>query len=314
MKTIIIINRKAGKRIFLDLYLPQVIRVLEKGNIAFRICYTRYSGHAAILTAKYANQVDFITIFGGDGTIREVIKGMAENPIPIGIIPFGTVNVLALDLGISFNPVIAADNLVKGCLKNIDVGYLNGEPFLLMVSAGIDALAVHNVDLRTKRYLGKVAYVISALWAAFTYRSRRVRIVLNDQGIKDRGYQLIISNSRFYGGSLRLDERASIDDGWLDIILFKKSSILDTFRLLMGVLLHIAKGMDDVACYRSRDILIDSRGRVNLQMDGDKAPPAPARVRVKKHQLPVIVPRKDLKQEGFEAIRTVITTVFSVKK
>ncbi|GAH79985.1 unnamed protein product, partial [marine sediment metagenome] len=250
-------------------------------------------------------------VFGGDGTVREVVKGMGDDPLPVGIIPFGTVNVLALDLGISFNPVIATATILEGHKKKIDVGYLNDEPFLLMVSTGLDALAVHNVDLSTKRYFGQIAYVISAIWSALTDRAGKIKITMEDQNIQDRGYLVIISNSRFYGGRYKIAEEIRIDDGLLNVILFKKSSITDTFRLLLGVVTNRHRYMRDIAFYKGREIQVTSRTKVKVQMDGDKAPPTPIRVWVKKHHLPVIVPRNQQSQEGLEAVKTLLAHVFS---
>ncbi len=309
MKTVLIINPKAGKRVFLNLYLPQVLNMFEKRQIDFRLHQTHYGGHAAALAHRYRDQVDFITVFGGDGTVREVVKGMGDDPIPVGIIPFGTVNVLSLDLGIPFNPTMAAACIAEGYQRKIDIGFLNDEPFLLMVSSGIDALAVHNVDRLAKKYLGQIAYVMSALWSASTYRARKIRLSLPDQGIRDRGYHAIVSNSRFYGGRYKLDEQASIDDGLLNVILFKTSSIMDTFRLLVGIMIKRRQETKDIAYYKGKCIDITARSRVKMQMDGDKAPPVPARIRVKKQFLPVIVPRNQ--QEILETVKTVLSNVFS---
>ena len=232
MKTILIVNPKAGRSFFLNLHLPQVIKLLERHEVSFRVFYTRYSGHAAKLVRRYRDEIDCVTVFGGDGTIREVVKGMGTRPLPIGIIPFGTVNVLALDLGISLNPVIATTSILAGHTRRIDVGYLNSEPFLLMVSTGLDAMAVHTVDLRFKRYLGQMSYVLGMIWSALTDRARRIQITIEEKNITDRGYLAIVSNSRYYAGPYTLAEEVRIDNGILNVILFKKSSILDTFGLL----------------------------------------------------------------------------------
>jgi len=310
MKTLIIVNPNSGKRMLLNFFLPQVQRILEKNQIRCEVRTTRYSGHAAVLSRQYSTEMDFITVFGGDGTIREVVKGMGEHPVPLGIVPFGTVNVLALDLGISFNPILAATNITKGFVRFIDVGYVNEEPFLLMLSTGIDALAIHNVDLRAKKYLGRMAYVFSALWSAATQRLRQVRIHIEDQDIHDRGYLLIISNSRLYGGPFEIDDKARIDDGILNVLLFKKRSRVDLFRLLMGVLVHRLKRMRDVAAYEGRVIRLSARTRIKMQMDGDKAPSTPARVWIKERVLPVFVPENQT-QEPLEAVKTVLSTMFT---
>jgi YegS/Rv2252/BmrU family lipid kinase len=311
MKTILIVNPKAGRRFFLNLHLPQVIKLLERHDVSFRVFYTRYSGHAAKLVERYRGELDCVLVFGGDGTVREVVKGMGVKPLPIGIIPFGTVNVLALDLGISLNPVIAATCILAGHTRRIDVGTLNGEPFLLMVSTGLDAMAVHSVDLRFKRYLGQMSYVLGMIWSALTDRVRRIRITIEEKDITDRGYLAIISNSRYYAGPYKLAEEVRIDDGILNIILFKKSGILDTIRLLVNVLTNRHRMMPDVSFYSGKVIRIHSSRRIKMQMDGDKAPSPPARISVRERFLPVFVHGGERKPAGLEAVKTVLANVFT---
>jgi diacylglycerol kinase (ATP) len=277
--------------VFLNLYLPQVLRVLKRGGVSYRVLRTRYEGHATKIVAQLRRKLDFITVFGGDGTVREVVKGLEGEPIPIGIIPFGTVNVLALDLGLSFNPVQAAATVVGGRKRRIDVGYMNGEPFLLMVSTGLHALAVHNVDLKAKRVIGRIAYLLSAIASLLTYRARRVRIAIPESGVQDRGYLAIVANSRFYAGPYRIADQTRIDDGLLDVVLFKRRSVAAMVRLLAGMLFNRTRFLRDVAYYRCTAVELSSHHRQKMQMDGDKAPSTPARVWVKKRHVSVLVPR-----------------------
>ena len=308
VKTILIVNPKAGRRFLLNLYLPQVRRLLESHGVDVRILFTRRPGHATQLVRRYRSGADFVTVFGGDGTVREAVAGMCDRPLPLGIIPFGTVNVLSLDLGIPTNPMGAARVILEGHTRRIDVGFLNREPFLLMVSTGIDAMAVHNLDFRAKRYFGQMAYMASALWTALTDRPRRIRVrieateplgaagpeaatgPLPATGVRDSGYLAIVSNSRYYAGPYRIAEETRIDDGLLNVLLFKKSSLLDTLRLVLGLLTRRHRLMRDVAFYSGKVIRLSSRTRVKMQMDGDRAPPPPATVWLKERLLEVYVP------------------------
>jgi diacylglycerol kinase (ATP) len=292
VKTILIVNPQAGRRILLNLYLPQVQRLLERHGVEVRVLYTRRVGHATQLVRKHRGEADFVTVFGGDGTIREVVAGMDDRPLPLGIIPFGTVNVLALDLGIPSNPLAAARVLLDGRIRNIDLGFIGREPFLLMVSTGIDAMAVHNLDFRAKRYFGQMAYMLTGLWTALIDRPQRIRIRIDETGVRDSGYLAIVSNSRYYAGPYRVAEETRIDDGLLNVLLFKKNSILDTIRLVLGVLTRRHRVMRDVAFYSGKIIRVGSRTRVKMQMDGDKAPSGPATVWLKPRFLPVIVPKR----------------------
>ena len=288
-KTLIIINPKAGKRFFLQLFLPQVIQVFRKNGINYIVQYTRYAGHGSRLAEKYGPCVDFITVFGGDGTIREVLQGMKEKAVPVGIIPFGTVNVLALDLGIPFNPIHAAQKIAEGKTRYIDIGRLNGRPFVLMVSTGIDAFAVHNLDLRLKKVLGKLAYGLAALWSAATYKVRKVRITLPREGISDQGYMAVVSNSRYYGGRLSLDQDTRIDDGLLNVVLFKKASVLEILWSLIELVSRRRTRFPDVVCYKTPEVIIHSKKRLYIQTDGDKVPYRTAHITIEKRYLPVFV-------------------------
>lgn len=290
LKTIIIINPKAGKRIFLQLFLPQVLHVFKKKGIEAQVVYTRYQGHASKLVQRFGRSVDFITVFGGDGTIREVLQGMENTMIPLGIIPFGTVNVLALDLGIPFNPLLAANVIAEGRKKLIDVGRINGKPFILMVSTGIDAFAVHNLDLRLKRVLGKVAYGLTALWSAITYKVRKVNIYLPRERISDSGYMAVVSNSRFYGGRLNLDEDTRIDDGLLNVILFKKPSVLEIFRIFIELLSRQRKKLPDVVIYETSEVCLTAKKGLYMQTDGDKESFTRAHITIQKRVFPVFIP------------------------
>jgi YegS/Rv2252/BmrU family lipid kinase len=292
VKTILIVNPQAGRRLLLNLYLPQVQRLLERNGVEVRVLYTRRAGHATQLVRRHRGEADFVTVFGGDGTIREVVAGMVDCPLPLGIIPFGTVNVLALDLGIPSNPLAAARVVLDGRTRNIDLGFLGREPFLLMVSTGIDAMAVHNLDFRAKRYIGQMAYMLAGLWTALTDRPQRIRIGIDERGVRDSGYLAIISNSRYYAGPYRVAEETRIDDGLLNVLLFKKNSLLDTIRLVLGVLTRRHRVMRDVTFYSGKVIRVLSRTKIKMQMDGDKAPSGPATVWLKPRFLPVIVPKR----------------------
>ena len=292
MHCCVVINPKAGKQLFINLYLPLVLAVFDEHNITYDIVYTTARYSATEIAKKYHGLCDFFTILGGDGTIKEVVAGMMDDPIPIGIIPFGTVNVLAMDLGIPFDPIAAAHTIATGNIKKIDIGITNGEPFLLMTSIGIDADAVHHVNLNAKKIIGRLAYITSAIKSIFLYRPTRVSVKLLDKSIVDSGYVAIVSNSRFYGGKFTIDENTRIDDGLLNVTLFKRGSIIDTFRLFMGVLTKTQGNLKDIAFYQSSRLLISSKKKARVQIDGDIAGYPPLDISVKTEFLPVFIPDK----------------------
>lgn len=291
-KTCIIVNPKAGKQFFLKFYLPLVLSVFDEKGISYEVIYTKNPEAPASIAKEYLNEVDFFTVFGGDGTLREVVKGMGDSPKPVGLIPLGTVNVLAQDLGIPFDPIQAAFTIVEGYQRKIDVAYANQEPFILMLSIGIDAEAVHNVDLELKKWIGPFSYIFAAIKSLIQYAPKKVKIRLPEKNIEDEGYIVLVSNCRFYGGRFVVDEKTSIDDGILNLFLFKRGSIRDTFRLFMGVLTKSHTQMKDLSFYTAKKIEIITEKKVRAQNDGDPAPSPPFVITVKPKFVSIFVPKQ----------------------
>lgn len=290
MRTLLLVNPSAGRPNYLRTFLPRVLQVFDRHGLSYELVQTRHPGHATEIVRRHLDRVDSVTVFGGDGTVREAVHGFGETAKPLGVIPFGTVNVLALELGIPFDPVRAAQVVLEGRTRLIDVGVVNDEPFLLMVSTGLDAMAVHRVNPAEKSLLGRWAYILAALRSLFVYHPRPVEIRIPDSGVTDEGYLAVVSNSRFYGGPFELHRDTTIDDGILDILLFKRGSVIDTFRLFLGVLAKTHTAFPDVAFHKARRLLLLSRKKVLVQVDGDKAPSPPLAISIRPRFLPVFVP------------------------
>jgi len=291
MKTLVIVNPRAGRGFLLSVVLSHLQEALARRGVVQVVARTRHPGHATALVRGHRGGIDFVIVVGGDGTINEVVRGMDDAPLPLAIIPFGTANVLALELGIPTNPIAAVEVALSGAERLIDVGTINGRPFVLMVSAGIDAYAVHRMDATVKRYAGKLAYVLAGLVSAIRFRARRVRVSLLGKRISDGGYLAVVANSRYYGGRFRVTPGARIDDGELSVLLFKKRSLLDVLRLLLGVLTGTLPAMRDVVIYRDKAIRLSSRRRIYMQTDGDRISDREADIGVRPRFLPVRVPR-----------------------
>lgn len=289
-RALILVNPKAGRRLILRLFLPAVLDTLRRGGLSYTVKFTRYAGHGTVLVRRLRHQVDCVVVMGGDGTIDEAVRGMDGSMLPLGILPFGTANVLAADLGIPLNPVMAARTIADGAVRSVDVGFVNEIPFLLMVSVGLDAFTVHNLNVEAKHYLGKLAYGIAAFWSLLYYRFRRFVVDIGADGSADQGYLAVVANSRFYGGRFRLGNEISIEDGVLDVLLFKKGTVLDTLRLVWGILTQTHRNMPDVRLYRSDRVTIRAKRRIYMQMDGDRVSFTTAEIRVAPRLLPVFVP------------------------
>jgi len=126
-------------------------------------------------------------VAGGDGTINEVINGIAGSSMPVGIIPLGVSNVLALELGIPLNSERASDIVIKGNVRPVPLGISNGRYFFLMAGVGFDAEVVCRLNMRLKRYLRKLTYILTGIKVIFSYKPPTIKII-TDSGEFLEGY------------------------------------------------------------------------------------------------------------------------------
>lgn len=167
---------------------------------------------------RWARQVssaegDMLVAAGGDGTINEVVNGLLANrqggrELPLAILPLGTANVLAAEIGLSDDIESCVDCIVRGEVRPITLGQMNDRCFLIMAGVGLDAHVVAQVDVGLKRKLGKLAYVAKLLQQLFTYDFPAYSVTIGDKSF--RASSVIVAKGRYYGGRLMMAPRASL--------------------------------------------------------------------------------------------------------
>lgn len=212
---------------------------------------------------------DRIVAAGGDGTINEVVNGMSANSPPLAIVPLGTTNVLALEMGLPRGLDEVCDLVVDGLPTPIHLGLAGQRRFVLMAGVGFDAAAVRAVNLRLKRRLGKGAYLLSTLRCWLKPENRPLRII-DEHGETHHGYSAIIGNSRCYGGKrFTLTPEASLFADNLEVCLILRPGRMALFMaglaLLTGRVLPAPWGKH----FRSRRLTVEGDG-VPMQIDGDE--------------------------------------------
>ena len=169
------------------------------------------------LVQRHREKVNCVIIGGGDGTIHGALSGLLESKLPLGILPLGTANDLARTLQIPTDPVHACDVILDGAIRSIDIGSVNGKPFLNVASIGLAAEVTRRLSRGTKSRWGVLAYVRAAMGAMLRGRSFSVEIHCNGQSLRTRTWQIAVGNGRYYGGGLTVHEKARIDDGLLNL-------------------------------------------------------------------------------------------------
>lgn len=254
---------------------------------------TERSGHATELAHIAALQKPFrIIAAGGDGTINEVVNGIVHSGVPLGILPFGTSNVLAKELAIPENALDAADIVLREEPVTVSLGKIEcmhgTSPavrfFCLMAGIGFDADAVYTVDSRLKRVSGKGAYLYSGLRIFFSYHPAQLHFSVD--GKEYTGYGAVIAKASKYGGNFRIAPDVSLTAPDLRICLFRGSRKRDLLRYVFGIIrgTHIS---DPNILYVRADTA-EVLGPAHIQVDGDYLGTTPARLSVEKNALQVV--------------------------
>lgn len=233
---------------------------------------------------------------GGDGTINEVLAGLAGTTVPLGILPAGTANVLATEMGLPTTLEAAAARL-PGCVPaRISLGRVRSarpdEPprhFLLMAGVGLDALIVYRVSAPLKARLGKIAYWIAGLGMAGR-RLDEFEVVAGG-----RSYSCsfaLISKVRNYGGDFQIACATSLFDDCFEVVLFSGRSSLRYVKYLAGVAFQRLSGMRGVTVLHTSDVTLapSPDRRTYIQVDGEFAGPLPAVIETVPDALTLLVP------------------------
>ena len=230
---LVVFNPAAGAR--RRQRLMQVIKALEREPVRLTIRETTGPGDATRYAAEAdPREVDVVVAAGGDGTVNEVINGLARSGLPLGLLPLGTANVLAHEIGQALDPRAIAATLARGEPRPIALGCANGRRFILMAGAGFDAHVVNEVSVALKRRLGKGAYVLASLDQLIRFRFRRYRVRIN--GDTYEAASVIVANGRHYAGRYLCAPRAALAVPSLEVCLFERGGRLPAIGYALALL------------------------------------------------------------------------------
>jgi YegS/Rv2252/BmrU family lipid kinase len=248
--------------------IEQTVAWMQARDVAVDLTLTEARGDAQrAAAAARTDSFDRIVAAGGDGTLNEVINGLAPSDIPLGFIPLGTTNVFALETEIPFDLEQACALVLDGTPRRICLGKADGHRFLLMAGIGFDAAVVRGVSLRLKRRVGKLAYVVSGLIGLCRYRPRLLE-VLTEAGVRRQAYGVIISNGRLYGGRFVVSPGASLYTRSLNVCLLLRKTRLGLLRTVVKIAAGRPLLADEVVQLRARKVIVAGAG-VPVQVDGD---------------------------------------------
>jgi YegS/Rv2252/BmrU family lipid kinase len=279
--------------------LNPAARSERAGNAADRICalvngdaeisITTEPGEAKALALAAAERgVRMVVAAGGDGTINEVVNGLAGSETALGVLPVGTMNVFAAELGVPSRLREAWKVICAGRLRTIDLARANRHYFVQLAGVGLDAQVVKETSWTSKRNFGPLSYLFSTAQIA----SRKPpRLFVETEERKCEGSFVLIGNGRFYGGPIAFFKKARVDDGLLDVLIFKRMSNLDLARYFANIVIGRHTGLSDVEYFQARKAQITSEDSVPVEVDGELACELPVTFRISSKKLRVVVPR-----------------------
>lgn len=211
--------------------------------------------------------VDAVVAAGGDGTVSEVVNGLLGRDLPLGIIPLGTANVLAAEIGLSHCPRATATAIASGARLRCRLGLANGRLFIMMAGVGFDAHVVKNISPVLKKLTGKGAYVWAVIKQLFCHAPDQYQVTLGGRTIS--AASVVIGNGRFYGGRYTCTPDARLDRPSFQVCLFKNGGTGATMQYILGLLRGKIPGMANVTIVEADRLRIEGRPGDPVQGDGD---------------------------------------------
>jgi YegS/Rv2252/BmrU family lipid kinase len=271
----------------------------ELGHAEFRATSGPHDG-TRLAAQAIAEGFGTVIAAGGDGTINEVIGGFADagdaaEHTRLGVLPLGTVNVFARELGIPLKMEAAWRIAVNGHERRIDLpvaefgaaGQWRTRAFVQLGGAGLDALAIERVSWAWKKRVGPLAYVMSGLHAMF---AKHPQIRAEAGGQSARGELILIGNGRLYGGNFELFPTAKLDDGKLDATVIARVTWLTLFRCGLSLLTRGHLPTSLAQRLNGEAIRLASAEHVPFELDGELVGELPVTFHVGSRKLRVVVP------------------------
>lgn len=285
----IILNPAAGAR--RRGLLDAVVERLKRGGATVTLDLTERAGHATQLARRAAErgEADVIVAAGGDGTINEVARGLLGQGVPLGIIPLGTANVLAIELGLRPRAAEVADMLLSGPAHLVGTGVVDGEIFLMMVGIGFDGVVVHAINPRLKRLWGKGAFVWAGVKEWLRGPGRDIRLVAD--GREKRAQWAIVVNGRYFAGPYVLSREGDISQPGLTLFLFRKGGRFALVRYLIALGLGRVAKLPDVEIIPARQVRFLEPEGLEVEVDGDARGSLPQTIEQGTRFLRLVVPQ-----------------------
>lgn len=266
-KIFLIINKYAGHQNGADV-LDGVVSYLKKNGCSVEYSFTNHPGHATELASDAsAGGFDLVVAVGGDGTVNEVAQGLIGTETPMGIIPLGSGNGLARELGISMNLLKSTRTLIEGKNLKLDVCKLNDQRFLCTSGIGFDALVAHKMSKAASR--GFLKYVQLVVQESIFYKPLDVRIKIDGVLIEKPVFLITFANASQFGNNAFIAPAASMTDGLIDVVVVRKFAKIWMLVFAVALFTKLIPKLPFVECFKAKQIDLELVDTPYYHFDGE---------------------------------------------
>ncbi len=270
------------------------LQALRKHASKVKVSPTKYAGHGVKRADKAVNRkphkkpYDIVCAAGGDGTIGEVANGLRGSDAPLLVLPLGTANVFARELGLGTSMKRIASMVETLKAKKVWPGMMGDKRFIMMVGVGIDSLAVASLETSLKRRIGAAAYVVAAIKAIKRMKTLDLHVTVDGESYHTAN--VIITNGKLYGGPFTISPNADLGEPVFHVVMMKKSGFWSALKYGLALATGRLPYLKDVTITTGTHVRVESPNAIPVQADGDYVGMLPVEVQVDDSPLTVLAP------------------------
>jgi diacylglycerol kinase (ATP) len=291
-KAVVIVNPMAGRGKGLG-RAQKVTQLLSEAGVDCLDFATGRPGQAREISRVHGGQTDVLVSIGGDGTLNEVVNGLADSgaETPVAIIPAGTANMVAKELGLPRDLASLIRLAVNGRPRRLDLGAAGLRRFILCGSAGFDASIIRDMARkRSRRGLSLWKYVPLFFSEEMRYRFPPMRVRVDGDLVEEGSSDTIIGNMSRYGAFFQIFLDARPDDGLLDVCCLKGRSQGRLLQYAWSAYWGKLDSLEDVTYYRGRQIILEADEPIPFQIDGESSGELPVTIEIHRQAISICVP------------------------